>query len=96
MSSGLIKELDEICAQAGLLRNRVAFSPSGESEYGYQRLAVTLPVEGNYSNIRKFLNVLESRSRLIIVDSMGLASEREGTGMIQMDVNLSTYYPVQP
>jgi Tfp pilus assembly protein PilO len=96
VSSELIKELDEVCARAGLLRNRVAFSPAGESEYGYQRLSVTLPVEGSYSNIRKFLNVLEGRSRLIIVDSMDLASEREGTGMIQMDMNLSTYYPIQP
>jgi Tfp pilus assembly protein PilO len=96
VSSGLIKELDEVCVQAGLVRNRVAFSPAVESDYGYQQLSVTLPVEGSYSNIRKFLNVLESRPRLIIVDSMELASEREGTGMVQMDMNLSTYYPVHP
>lgn len=96
VSSELLKELDEICAQSGLLRNRVAFSPAAEPENGYQRLSLTLPVEGTYSNIRTFLNVLESRSKLIIVDSMVLQSEKEGTGLIQMDMNLSTYYPVQP
>ncbi len=96
VSSELLKELDQICAQAGLLRNRVAFTPAAESEYGYQRLSFTLPVEGTYSNIRTFLNVLESRPRLIIVDSMVLQSEKEGTGLIQMDMNLSTYYPIEP
>jgi Tfp pilus assembly protein PilO len=96
VSSELLNELDQICAQAGLLRNRVAFSYGAESEFGYQRLSLTLPVEGTYPNIRKFLNVLESRSKLIIVDSMVLQSEKEGTGLIQMDMNLSTYFPVQP
>jgi Tfp pilus assembly protein PilO len=96
VSSELLNELDQICAQAGLLRNRVAFSYGAESEFGYQRLSLTLPVQGTYSNIRKFLNVLESRSKLIIVDSMVLQSEKEGTGLIQMDMNLSTYFPVQP
>ncbi|HVN79798.1 MAG TPA: type 4a pilus biogenesis protein PilO [Terriglobia bacterium] len=96
VSSELLNELDQICAQAGLLRNRVAFSYGAESEFGYQRLSLTLPVSGTYSNIRKFLNVLETRSKLIIVDSMVLQSEKEGTGLIQMDMNLSTYFPVQP
>lgn len=96
VSSELLNELDQICAQAGLLRNRVAFNYGAEPEFGYLRLSLTLPVEGTYTNIRKFLNVLESRSKLIIVDSMVLQSEKEGTGLIQMDMNLSTYFPVQP
>ena len=96
VSSELLNELDQICAQSGLLRNRVAFSYGAEPEFGYLRLSLTLPVEGTYANIRKFLNVLESRSKLIIVDSMVLQSEKEGTGLIQMDMNLSTYFPVQP
>jgi len=96
VSSELLNELDQVCGQAGLLRNRVAFSYGAEPEFGYLRLSLTLPVEGTYSNIRKFLNVLEGRSKLIIVDSMVLQSEKEGTGLIQMDMNLSTYFPVQP
>ena len=96
LSSELIKELDQICSQAGLVRNRMAFNSSAEAEFGMQRISFTLPIEGSYSNIRKFLNILESRPKLVVVESMVLESEKEGTGLIQMDMNLSTFYPVEP
>jgi Tfp pilus assembly protein PilO len=95
-SSELLKTLDEICAEAGLLRNRVTYKLDPEPAFGMQRLAITLPIEGNYANIREFLNVLESESKLVIVDSMALVSEREGTDMLRLDVSLSTLFAVQP
>jgi len=95
-TSELLETLDEICAEAGLLRNRVTYRLDPEPAFGMQRLAITLPIEGNYSNIRNFLNVLESESKLVIVDSMALVSEREGTDILRLDVSLSTLFAVQP
>jgi Tfp pilus assembly protein PilO len=95
-ASELLKTLDEICTEAGLLRNRVTYKLDPEPAFGMQRLAITLPIEGNYANIRDFLNVLESESKLVIVDAMALVSEREGTDMLRLDVSLSTLFTVQP
>jgi len=95
-ASELLKTLEEICAEAGLLRNRVTYRLDPEPAFGMQRLSITLPIEGNYTNIRDFLNVLESESKLVIVDSMALVSEREGTDMLRLDVSLSTLFAVQP
>jgi len=95
-TSELLKTLDEICAEAGLLRNRVTYRLDPEPAFGMQRLAITLPIEGNYANIRDFLNVLESESKLVIVDSMALVSEREGTDMLRLDVSLSTLFAAPP
>jgi len=95
-ASELLKTLDEICAEAGLLRNRVTYRLDPEPAFGMQRLSITLPIEGNYTNIRDFLNVLESESKLVIVDSMALVSEREGTDMLRLDVSLSTLFAVRP
>jgi len=95
-TSELLETLDEICAEAGLLRNRVTYRLDPEPAFGMQRLAITLPIEGNYANIRNFLNVLESESKLVIVDSMALVSEREGTDLLRLDVSLSTLFAVQP
>ena len=53
---------------------------------------MTLPIEGTYTSIRKFLNILESRPKFIIVDSMALDSEREGTGLIRMEMRLVTLF----
>ena len=95
-ASELLKTLEEICAEAGLLRNRVTYRLDPEPAFGMQRLSITLPIEGNYTNIRDFLNVLESETKLVIIDSMALVSEREGTDMLRLDVSLSTLFAVQP
>ncbi len=95
-TSELLEELDSICAEAGLLRNRVSYHLDPEPTFGMQRLGITLPIEGTYSNIRNFLNILESTSKFVMVDSMALVSEREGTGIIRLDVSLSTLFVLRP
>ena len=94
MASELLLELDQISAEAGLTRNRVGYRFDPEPAFGLQRMVITLPVEGSYTNIRNFLNLLESHEKFIIIDSMTLVSEREGTGTIRLDVSLSTLLPV--
>ena len=95
MASELLQELDQISAEAGLTRNRVGYRLDQEPVFGLQRMTITLPIEGSYANIRNFLNMLETHEKFIMIDSMALISEREGTGTIRLDVNLSTLFPVQ-
>lgn len=91
-SSELLRELDQLCAQAGLSRNRSSFKHDEEAQFGMRRVSMTLPIEGSYTSIRRFLNILESRPKFIIVDSMALDSEREGTGLIRMEMRLITLF----
>jgi Tfp pilus assembly protein PilO len=91
-SSELLRELDQLCAEAGLSRNRSSFKHDEEAQFGMRRVSMTLPIEGTYTSIRKFLNILESRPKFIIVDSMALDSEREGTGLIRMEMRLVTLF----
>jgi Tfp pilus assembly protein PilO len=91
-SSELLRELDQLCAQAGLSRSRSSFKHDVEAQFGMRRVSMTLPIEGSYTSIRKFLNILESHTKFIIVDSMALDSEREGTGLIRMEMRLITLF----
>jgi Tfp pilus assembly protein PilO len=91
-SSELLQNLDLLCTQAGLQRNRSTFKHDEEPEFGMRRVSFTLPIEGSYTSIRKFLNMLENGSKFIIVDSMALDSEREGTGLIRMEMRLLTLF----
>ena len=95
-SSELLNELDQLCLQAGLTRNRSTFKHEDESQFGMRRVTLNLPIEGSYANIRKFLNTLEGHPRFIIVESMTLDSEREGTGLIRMEVKLLTLFGGHP
>jgi Tfp pilus assembly protein PilO len=94
-SSELLRELDQLCSEAGLSRNRSSFKHDEEAQFGMRRVSMTLPVEGSYTSIRKFLNLIESRPKFIIVDSMVLDSEREGTGLIRMEMRLITLFGAQ-
>ena len=89
-NSDLLKELDTICSKSGLLKKRGVFQYDRESRFGTKKLIITLPIEGSYSNIRRLLNVLENRSKFIIIDSLNLEDTREGSGVIRMDLRLST------
>ena len=95
IASELLLELDQISAEAGLTRSRVGYHLDTEPVFGLQRMVITLPVEGSYANIRNFLNLLESHEKFIVIDSMALVSEREGAGVIRLDVSLSTLFPAQ-
>lgn len=89
-NSELLKELDAICSKSGLVKKRGTFQYDRESHFGTKKLIITLPIEGSYANIRRLLNVLENRSKFIIIDSLNLEDTREGSGVIRMDLRLST------
>ncbi len=89
-NSELLKELEAVCAKAGLVKTRGAFQYDRDSRFGTRKLTVVLPIEGNYGNIRRLLNALENHSKFIIIDSLNLEDTREGSGVIRMDLQLST------
>ncbi|MEW5977021.1 MAG: type 4a pilus biogenesis protein PilO [Acidobacteriota bacterium] len=95
-ASELLRELEGICTEAGLSRNQASYRASSESQFGMQQINITLPIEGSYPNVRKFLNTLENSERFIIIDSVALESEREGSGLIRLDLQLSTLFNVRP
>ncbi len=97
IGSELLRDLEKASLEAGLLRNRVAYRFEGKPVFGLQRVDFSVPVEGSYGSIRRFLNILESSPHFILIDSISLESDREGTsGGIRMDLNLSTFCADEP
>ena len=89
-NSELLKELEEACRNAGLVKTRGVFQYDRDTRFGTRKLSVVLPIEGSYGNIRRLLNALENHSKFIIVASLNLEDTREGSGVIRMDLQLST------
>ncbi len=78
--SQLLHDLEQISLEAGLIRNRVSYRFDDKSLYGLQRIDFSIPVEGSYPSIRRFLNILEKGSHFILIDSIAMESDREGQG----------------
>jgi Tfp pilus assembly protein PilO len=95
-NSELLKELEAVCAKAGLVKTRGGFQYDRESRFGTRKLTVVLPIQGSYGNIRRLLNALENHPKFIIIDSLNLEDTREGSGVIRMDLQLSTLIGAGP
>jgi Tfp pilus assembly protein PilO len=90
--SQLLRDLEQTSQEAGLLRNRVSYKFDDKLLFGLQRIDFSIPIEGSYSSIRRFLNILERRPHFILVDSIAMESDREGQGGgIRMELNLSSF-----
>ena len=89
-TSELLKELEEVCEKAQLSKTRGTFQYDRQVRFGTRKLTIVLPIKGTYSKIRKLLYLLENQSKFIIVDSLSLEDSQEESGIVQIDLRLST------
>lgn len=61
-----------------------------ESELG--RLKVTMVVQGEYENVRRFLHALETAPEFVVIDDVSLTQGSEASSPLVLTLELSTYY----
>ena len=59
-------------------------------DFGLQEFSLSVPVDGNYRNIRKFINSIERSKHFLILDKVNLSSEKHADAL-SLDFRLSTY-----
>lgn len=79
------------------LRNGVniptgAYNPVPPKEGRASRYVFTLPVEGRYADLKRFLYELESSPRPLVVEEVTLSSSRAGESRIGLGIKISVYY----
>jgi hypothetical protein len=57
-----------------------------------RRLRITMALEGNYDDVRRFIYQLETGTDFFVIDGVTLAETGEPGGPLQLTLNLSTYY----
>jgi Tfp pilus assembly protein PilO len=55
-------------------------------------LRTQVQLAGSYSDLRAFIHQLESSPEFVVIDNITLSEEDEETGLLQLTLNLSTYY----
>lgn len=75
----------------------VTYENSLLEEEGLDRMAMTLPLEGGYANLRRFLQAVEDSEEFLVVERVGLGQGKQGGVLLQLDITLATYFnaPVQ-
>ena len=57
-----------------------------------ERFVIVLPLEGGYSNLRRFLRAVENSDNFLIVERVALASGKRGGVLLSLDISLATYF----
>lgn len=82
----LAKQLDVV------FDRRSTEPPTPQRDTELVPLRTQVELAGSYSDLRAFIHQLESSQEFVVIDNITLSEEDEETGLLQLTLNLSTYY----
>ena len=85
-------EVAELCEQFGIEYTSVNYSNSVLPDVGLDRLGMNVPLEGNYGNLRRFLQAVEESSRFLLVEKVALSRGKEGGSLLSLNISMATYF----
>jgi Tfp pilus assembly protein PilO len=85
--------LPQLASQFDVVLDRRSFpEPDEKRDSVLTRLRTQVELAGRYSDIRTFIYQLESSPEFVVIDNITLAEEDEETGLLELKLDLSTYY----
>jgi Tfp pilus assembly protein PilO len=84
--------LTQLAEQHNLEQSRRSTDPKQDRESTLARLQISMTLQGNYDDIRRFIYQVESGSDFIVIDSISLRQGEEAGSPLTLALNLSTYY----
>jgi Tfp pilus assembly protein PilO len=86
------QELARLCDRFGIDLDSVASSSDLLLDEELDRFSMNVPLEGNYQNLRKFLQAVEESDKFLVVERVSLARGKEGGSELSLNINLATYF----
>lgn len=83
-------ELEQLAHNLQVKRGDPAYNYEDLSKFRLQQFKLSVPVDGNYRNIRKFINGIERSKHFLILDRVDLSSDKQPDSL-SLDFRLSTY-----
>jgi Tfp pilus assembly protein PilO len=94
--TGITAEIKDVAAKAGLRPRAISYPEEEIEEHGLVKRSFSFTVEGTYSELRKFLNLLELSPSFLTVDEIALAGGGEEGPELRMDMTISTLFAKNP
>jgi Tfp pilus assembly protein PilO len=86
------KELKELTRQFGIDLLSVNYNNEILYDEKLERFQITVPLEGGYSALRRFLQAVEHSSKFLLVERVALGTGKEGGVILQLNITLATYF----
>jgi Tfp pilus assembly protein PilO len=88
--------LTQLADEHNLEQSRRSTDPKQDRESTLSRLQISMTLEGNYNDIKRFIYQVESGSDFIVIDSINIQQGTEANAPLTLALNLSTYYQAAP
>ena len=90
------EELSRLCNRFGIPLDSVSSDSDLLLDEGLDRFSMNVPLEGNYQNLRKFLQAVEESDKFLVVERVSLAKGKEGGRGLSLNIGLVTYFTAPP
>jgi hypothetical protein len=85
-------EIARLCDQFGIDLETVGYEHELLLDEGLDRMGMSVPLEGSYASLRKFLQAAETSDKFLIVERVSLAKGKEGGQKLSLNIHLATYF----
>lgn len=86
------RELEMLCGRFSIDLESVTFASELLESENVDKLIMVVPLQGNYANLRRFLQAVENSDKFLLVEQVALAEAKLGGVMLELNVTLATYF----
>jgi Tfp pilus assembly protein PilO len=86
------KEIASITKEFGIDPQEVHYDSDDVPEGRVERFKITLPLQGDYLNLRQFIARVENSSNFLVIDRVALSNTKEGGQVLSLSVEIGTYF----
>jgi Tfp pilus assembly protein PilO len=88
---GVQFEVAKLAREFGVALDRVKYENEPLDNGALERFAIVVPLSGGYTNLRKFIQSVESSSNFLVIERVALGSGK-ATDVLELDITLATYF----
>jgi len=85
-------EVADIAEQFGVNVDEVSYENDTLYDEGLEYLGWRVPLEGGYTNLRKFIEAVEESPKFLVIESVSLDQAKDGGSLLQLNIKLATYF----
>lgn len=85
-------EIAQLVRQFGVSADEYDYDNETLVDEGLDYMGMDIPLEGGYTNLRKFIEAVEESEKFLVIESVSLDQARDGGSLLQLNIRLATYF----
>jgi len=85
-------ELADLARDFGVALEKVQYRNEILADEDLEYLGMVVPLEGGYTNLRKFIEAVEESEKFLVIESVSIDQAKDGGNLLQLNITLATYF----